>query len=114
MPYTSPWRKCTTPIPFLHFSLILDAWRRLKPQILANPADLAKRLARGRGKTFSRPPRAWCLAIRAADRRIGVINGQIDPEYATDPRDPDHPGYVIQHTITLTAPLVRELCRPVQ
>lgn len=95
-------------------SLILQAWQRLKNTILSDPAELGRRLARCRGKTYSRPPRAWCLAVRACDRRIGIHNGRIEPEYATDPRDPDHPGRVVEHTVTLTGALVRELCCPVR
>jgi hypothetical protein len=55
------------PLPPLH-QLILDTWLRLKPEILSNPRELQKRLKRRESRTFSRPPRAWCLAVRASDR----------------------------------------------
>jgi hypothetical protein len=94
--------------------LILDAWKRLGPAILSNPKEVARRLARRHSATLTRPPRAWCLAVRASDTRIGVSNARIEPEYATDPNDPDHRGMVVEHTLTLDAPLLRELCRPVR
>jgi DNA-binding NarL/FixJ family response regulator len=93
--------------------LILQAWEKLKSRILSDPLELARRLNRRDGRTYSRPPRAWCLAVRASDRRIAVANACIDPEYAIDPRDPDHPGRVVRHRVTLSASLVRALCCPI-
>jgi hypothetical protein len=97
-----------------HFEqLIRETWDRLQPQLLRDPEELARRLKRRENRTFSRPPRAWCLAVRACDRRITERNGCVDPDYATDPRDPAHPGRVIEHTVTLSAELLRHLCCPV-
>src|SRR5258706_11854627 len=47
---------------------IRDAWLRLRKEILSDPQELQGRLARRRGKSMGRPPRAWCVAIRASDR----------------------------------------------
>src|SRR5262245_48280763 len=55
--------------------LILSAWSRVKPRLLEDPAELERRLARRNGRSLSRPPRAWCLAIRASDRRIAEYVG---------------------------------------
>src|SRR5262245_6442993 len=52
--------------------LILNAWSRMKPRLLEDPAEFARRLARRNGRSLSRPPRAWCLAIRASDRRLAA------------------------------------------
>jgi len=52
--------------------LILEAWERIKSQILSNPDELARRRARMKGRTLSRPPRAWCLAVKASDKRTNV------------------------------------------
>jgi DNA-binding NarL/FixJ family response regulator len=98
----------------LHFEqLIRDTWNRLEPQLFKDRAELARRMKRRDSRTFSRPPRAWCLAVRACDRRITERNGCVDPDYATDPHDPAHPGRVLEHTVTLTADLLRDLCCPV-
>src|SRR5437870_2951592 len=46
------------------------AWRRVRPVLLADPDELRRRLVRRRSKLVESPPRAWCLAVRACDRRI--------------------------------------------
>src|SRR5438094_266471 len=56
-------------------ALIFDAWSRVEGRIEKDPAELAKRLSRRRLPAFLRPPRAWCLAIRASDRRIDAELG---------------------------------------
>src|SRR5438067_216820 len=55
--------------------VILDAWERVRPKLESDPVELAKRLARMRGASLSRPPRAWGLAIRSSDRRIDAARG---------------------------------------
>ena len=37
--------------------LVLDAWKRLGPRILSNPAEVARRMARRGSKSLSRAPR---------------------------------------------------------
>jgi hypothetical protein len=49
---------------------IREAWLRVRKDILNDPQELQRRLARRGMKALRRPPRAWCLAIRASDRRI--------------------------------------------
>ena len=39
-----------------------DAWARVRREILADPAELHRRLARRRLKCLTRPARAWCIA----------------------------------------------------
>src|SRR4051794_18826006 len=41
-------------------------WGRIK----GDEGELPARLARRRSAEMGRPPRAWCLAVRASDRRI--------------------------------------------
>jgi hypothetical protein len=51
-------------------SAILTAWARIRPILQSDPDELAARLARRRSQLLLRPPRAWCLAVRATDRRL--------------------------------------------
>src|SRR3954468_22722037 len=98
---------------------ILDAWQRVRPTLLADAAELARRLARRRTPTLLRPPRAWCLAVRASDTRINPAAAAIVPEHAVSPRGAPHvtnpraPTRYLPHEVTLDAPLLRMLCRPV-
>ena len=46
--------------------LVLEAWQKLSPKIIADSDELNRRLARRRMKILTRPPRAWCLGIRAS------------------------------------------------
>ena len=75
------------------------AWQRVRPS-LDDPHVLAPRLARRRAAILTCPPRAWCLAIRASDRRIRCY-------------DDDHAAGDRPHAIALTADLCRHLCAPV-
>jgi hypothetical protein len=54
-------------------SAILAAWARVRPILQSDPDELAARLARRRSQLLLRPPRAWCLAVRAADRRLNPL-----------------------------------------
>src|SRR5688572_17764659 len=83
---------------------IQETWRRLRPHIESNPAEFAKRLARRKGKMFTRWPRAWTFAIRAADRRIAAY-------YGWTPHD--HIHQTAGHQVCLTSDLVRHLVRPI-
>ncbi|HEV8379069.1 MAG TPA: hypothetical protein VGP99_09480 [Tepidisphaeraceae bacterium] len=80
---------------------ISDAWVRLRKEILADPQELRRRLARRRMKSLTRPPRAWCVAIRASDRRITPMHWIITPEHALDLDHPEHPYEPIEHTVTI-------------
>ena len=51
-------------------SAITAAWEKVRPRLERDPDELNRRLARRRAKLINSPPRAWCLAVRAADLRI--------------------------------------------
>jgi hypothetical protein len=95
---------------------ILAAWQRIKPALLADPTDLARRLARRRTPTLLRPPRAWCLAMRANDTRINPYNAILFPEYAMEAKlSTSHRRCrrMLPHRVTVDAPLMRQLTQPV-
>jgi transcriptional regulator with XRE-family HTH domain len=94
---------------------ILAAWQRIKPQLLADPAELARRLARARNsRSLQKCPRPWCLALRAGDTRI---------EHLTTPYDHDLTGLAqntaaerageVPHKVWLDARIIKDLCAPV-
>src|SRR4051812_14377266 len=91
---------------------IHEAWLCLRDQILSNPSQLAKRLARRRSKSLSRPPRAWCLGIRASDRRITAAHWVISPEHAMDLNHPEHPYEPIEHEVIIRTHAIRRYCHP--
>src|SRR5215510_14744128 len=92
---------------------ITEAWLKLREKILSDPHQLAKRLARRRLKTLMRPPRAWCLALRASDRRINPMHWIITPEHAMDLNHPAHPYEPIEHTVPIQKHGIRRSCNPV-
>ena len=47
------------------------AWLRIRPILDRDPDELRKRLARRQSALITNPPRAWCLAVRASDTRLG-------------------------------------------
>src|SRR5215216_1603761 len=92
---------------------ITNAWLRLRPKIFSNPHELHRRLARRRSKSLTRPPRAWCIAIRASDRRITPAHWVIHPEHALDLDHPAHPYEPIEHEVTIQQHAIRRYCNPV-
>src|SRR5256714_2974291 len=94
--------------------LILEAWQKLGPKIMADPEELARRLARRRLPIMTRPPRAWCLAIRAADRRITPAHWVIFPEHAMELDHPEHPYEPIEHEVTIQTHAIRRYCHPIR
>jgi hypothetical protein len=69
-------------------------------------------------KTLRRPMRQWCLAVRASDARINPATAAIVPEDAAYPHEcitPGLEGYFPyeKHEVTLTAELLRTICRPI-
>src|SRR5436853_1014091 len=90
-----------------------DAWARVRREILADPAELHRRLARRRLKCLTRPARAWCIAIRASDRRITAMHWIITPEHAMDLNHPAHPYEPIEHQVTIQKHAIRRYCNPV-
>lgn len=89
----------------LPFDALATAFRAIEPRLRNDPAELRARLARRRQKTFSRPPRAWCLAVRAGDTRITAAVAGIVPEDGPEERRP--------HVVHLDKELLTTLCRPV-
>src|SRR5258705_6463784 len=94
--------------------LILEAWEKLGPKIMADAEELAKRLGRRRSALLTRPVRAWCLAVRASDRRITPAHWIITPEHAMDLNHPEHPYEPIEHEVTSQPHGLRKYCRPVR
>src|SRR5712671_4416797 len=90
-----------------------EAWLRLRGKILSDPHELARRLARRRKKTLTQPPRAWCIAIRASDRRITPAHWVISPEHAMDLDHPAHPYEPIEHEVTIQTHAIQRYCHPV-
>src|SRR5436305_6844563 len=93
--------------------LVLEAWEKLGAKIMADPQELARRLARRRMAILTRPARAWCIAIRASDRRITPAHWIITPEHAMDLNHPEHPYEPIEHTVTIQKHAIRRYCNPV-
>src|SRR6185436_4601210 len=92
---------------------IRQAWLRLRGKILSDPDELRRRLARRRSASLRRPPRAWCIAIRASDTRITPAHWVIVPEHAMDRMHPLHPYEPIEHEVTIRKHGIRRCCHPV-
>src|SRR2546421_1107617 len=93
---------------------IREAWLRLRGKILSDAQELQRRLARRRMKSLTRPPRAWCIAIRASDRRITPAHWVISPEHAMDLDHPHHPYEPIEHEVTIQTHAIRRYCHPIR
>src|SRR3989440_12535779 len=91
--------------------LVLEAWEKLGPGIMGDSDELNRRLARRRMAILTRPPRAWCLAIRASDRRITPAHWVISPEHAMDFNHPAHPYEPIEHEVIIRPQALRKFCR---
>jgi DNA-binding CsgD family transcriptional regulator len=50
---------------------LFEAWQRIAAICRADPDEARRRWRRTLSPTLTRPPRAWCLVIRASDSRIG-------------------------------------------
>src|SRR5256714_13345572 len=81
--------------------LVLEAWRKHGPGIMGDSDELNRRLARRRMGIVTRPVRAWCLAVRASDRRITAAHWVISPEHAMDLDHPAHPYEPIEHEVVI-------------
>ncbi len=81
-------------------------WQQIEARVLGNEIELRRRLDR-RAKVFNRVPRALCLAIRAADRRITAMNAWMSPRWGSDK------GMEEDHDLLMTSSLVKQLCCPV-
>src|SRR4051794_6359441 len=89
---------------------ILDAWALHGKRILSDPLEVEKRLARRRLKTFQKPLRSWCVAIRANDTRITPMTQILTSHHAADVR---HRENFARHDVPITAGTVKRLGRPV-
>ncbi len=94
--------------------LVLEAWEKLGPGIMADPEELQRRLARRRSALLTRPPRAWCLCVRASDRRITPMDWIMTPEHAMELDHPEHPYEPIEHEVTIQPHGLRRFCRAVR
>jgi len=97
---------------------LLAAFDAIVPKLRGDPAELRRRLARRRTPALTRPPRAWCLAVRASDTRLTAWNTAMVPEDAADTaRDRRGRMRVVDpqpHTLTLEKHVLLRLCRPVR
>jgi DNA-binding NarL/FixJ family response regulator len=85
-------------------SLLRTAWRTIRPRLDDDSHDLAKRIARRRNPSHTRPPRAWCIALRASDHRLPTPHSSLSTHHF-----PTHlTTSLIQH---LTSPLHLEHVR---
>src|SRR4051812_35898030 len=94
--------------------LVLEAWEKLGPKIMADPDELNRRLARRRMAILTRPVRAWCLAIRASDTRITPAHWVISPEHAMDLNHPEHPYEPVEHEVIIRPHALRKYCGAVR
>src|SRR5687767_3732236 len=83
-----------------------EAAGRFREKVRRDPGELWKRLERRKRGMLSRPLRAWCLAVRAGDRRINGNWAIVTPGYAVEHR--------LEHEVVLDARLLRKVCRPVR
>jgi len=88
---------------------LLESWNDVKPKLDADPDELQRRLARRRSPTLTRPPREWCIAVRASDHRITPLSAPLEPERAMYLPNYDSTRFRQPHTVTLTRRLLREL-----
>ena len=97
--------------------LLFNTWQRLRDRFRNNPAEVARRLRRGRDAWLKRPPRAWCLAIRASDTRITPMTAICEPEDAAYPRDAIAPHLrttEVPHRVTIDRELLVMLTKRVR
>ena len=88
---------------------LLEAWNNISPRLRSDPDELQRRLARRRSPTLMRPPREWCIAMRASDRRITPLTAPLEPERAMYLPNHDSTRFRQPHAVTITRRLLREL-----
>ncbi len=86
---------------------LLEAWHEVSQRLENEPWALARRMERVSRKELRRPVRAWCVALRASDARIGAHEWrtELQGHFAMKGRN---------HFLTLTGERLRELCKPVR
>ena len=83
---------------------LVSAWERVKDRVLADPAELRRRVARRNRPHASQPPRCWCLAVRAGDTRLSAALGGVEPAGAIAR------GREARHSVTLDRATIVALC----
>ena len=85
---------------------LFEAWEAVSKLLQDRPWALARRMERASRKELRRPVRAWCVALRASDARIGAQEWRTgnDANLACDGEP---------HVLMLTGQRLRQLCRPV-
>src|SRR5690348_11799058 len=81
---------------------LLRAWQRIAPTLAQDEAELRHRLARRRSATLQRPPRPWCIAIRASDTRLDKFR-----VHRSDFRLPT------SHSLLLDSAAIKQLIKPI-
>lgn len=84
---------------------LIDAWDRITATCRRDRREAAKRARRQWSATLTRPPRAWCVAIRAADSRLTEQFGVFAREDEVEMR--------IAHDVLIDGAAIRRLCEPV-
>ncbi len=106
-----------------------EAWERIGERCREDRVEALRRSRRRHLAGMKRPPRAWCLCIRAADSRIGLHNAVFDfPSWFEQPEDDPTPqdAFIrdgetyesalergVTHRLTLTGSVIRDLTAPV-
>jgi DNA-binding NarL/FixJ family response regulator len=85
---------------------IIDIYCKLLPTL--SQAELKSRLARRNTGILKNPPRPWCFAIRASDRRINNDTAILSSYRAVDR---DHPE---AHSLTIDHALLKTLAQPAE
>ena len=86
-----------------------EAWNRVWPRLKGDADELRARLARRRLKTYLRPMRATCLAVRANDVRINSWDAATVPDDACYPGRPD---LYREHRVYLDKRTLMKICAP--
>ncbi|MEL7087649.1 MAG: hypothetical protein AAGL98_04285, partial [Planctomycetota bacterium] len=83
---------------------LMVAWDGVRAKLRGDRAALGRRYERGLRAALRRPPRAWCLSIRASDTRI-KRSAFIEPERVSER---------LAHRLLMFGDLIRHLCKPVE
>ena len=83
---------------------IVSGWERVKVGLLNDPAQLRRRVGRRNSPNVNRPPRCWCLAVRAGDTRLGEAAAEVYPDEAVQK------GREARHEVTLDRAALVRLC----
>lgn len=86
---------------------LLEAWHKVSAELEAKPWKLGRRMERASRKELRRPVRAWCVALRASDARLGAHELCTEAEVEKCRR-----GYT--HELVMTGDRLRALCASVR